>query len=852
MRKTLTLGEPKMRIPTPFSITSSILLTTGLASAQWAQLADETDSRLVLDPAFEYLNLEKDVDWGDFDKDGDVDIVVAMKFVGSVEGGWPNLLLMNENGVLVDRTAEYGTASDIPGDTGFMENTNDRDIRPIDFDGDGWIDLITTTTMSDGIDWTLGQPRAYRNLGNDASGNWLGFIHERDRIPRIYAMSGAGSNGRYCDVAVGDFNGDGYPDLFFTDYDTPETAGGDVCIYLNGDGDTNDPRECQDSPFESSNDDHDSKLIMNWGDDGPGPGYFYDSLNTIMTASELSTDFGNTAEAADMNGDGKIDVVHVNTLGVNIVEVLWNEGPEPGDDFGLETIYTGAPYFHSAGDLDGDADLDLVIVDDSQDRYAINTGNGSDGRANFTTYVIGDSLSEFGNTSKLFDLDNDGDLDVFIADVDADLPSFCPSTGRRAHMYENTGDIDELFVEDSYPIPTNQLAASFDVAPVDINGDGWIDLFHCKCSGFIVWMNQPPIRVDFSYPSGAPPATTDPGSATTFQIDLTPVGGTVDSGTAKLSTRLDGGSFVTTDLVYIGGTTWEATLPAMDCGSQVEFYVSADISGNRFTDPPSAPGSLYTAQPISGTEVTLQTFESSDGGFTASADASTTAGYWEIADPNGTISSGLQIAPDEDATSDGTLCWVTQNGSPGGSAGTADIDGGPVTLTSGIIDLTDSDAVISMAVWMKCDDAVLNPADADSMTIQVSNNGIDWTTVVTVTADIDNDGDIDASDAAWSTRSFVVSEHVAPTGAVQVRFQVSDNPNNSVTEAGVDDFSIEVLICEDDGCVGDIDGNGTVGGADLATLLGYWGTSDPAIDLNGDGLVDGADLAIILGVWGDC
>ncbi len=52
-------------------------------------------------------------------------------------------------------------------------------------------------------------------------------------------------------------------------------------------------------------------------------------------------------------------------------------------------------------------------------------------------------------------------------------------------------------------------------------------------------------------------------------------------------------------------------------------------------------------------------------------------------------------------------------------------------------------------------------------------------------------------------------------------------------------------------CLGDLDANGLVNGADLAILLSSWGGSGVA-DLNGDGLVDGADLAILLSAWGLC
>ena len=48
----------------------------------------------------------------------------------------------------------------------------------------------------------------------------------------------------------------------------------------------------------------------------------------------------------------------------------------------------------------------------------------------------------------------------------------------------------------------------------------------------------------------------------------------------------------------------------------------------------------------------------------------------------------------------------------------------------------------------------------------------------------------------------------------------------------------------------DLDGNGTVDGADLGLLLGGFGTPDPGADLNDDGSVDGADLGLLLGAFG--
>ncbi len=53
-------------------------------------------------------------------------------------------------------------------------------------------------------------------------------------------------------------------------------------------------------------------------------------------------------------------------------------------------------------------------------------------------------------------------------------------------------------------------------------------------------------------------------------------------------------------------------------------------------------------------------------------------------------------------------------------------------------------------------------------------------------------------------------------------------------------------------CAGDLDGDGSVGGADLAIMLGSWGNAISPSDLNNDSKVDAADLAILLGGWGSC
>lgn len=52
-------------------------------------------------------------------------------------------------------------------------------------------------------------------------------------------------------------------------------------------------------------------------------------------------------------------------------------------------------------------------------------------------------------------------------------------------------------------------------------------------------------------------------------------------------------------------------------------------------------------------------------------------------------------------------------------------------------------------------------------------------------------------------------------------------------------------------CVGDLNGDGIVNGADLGKILSNWG--GPGLgDLDGDGIVNGADLGLVLSNWGPC
>ncbi len=825
------------------------------AHAQWVTYSNQTSTRLVAATALTINdNIEKDFAMADFDHDGDTDLIVMRKFPGSIQstctgcGFFRDLLLMNENGVLTDRTSLYGTAADAAGSQGMFDEVNDRDVEAFDVDNDGWVDLITATTMSDTINAMLGQPRVYRNLGNNASGVWQGFRFEDGRIPVLFAKNGSTANPRLCDLAVADFNGDGFVDLYYVDYDTPETSG-TICIDMNNDGDSTDAGECQQSPGETASLDYDNKLLYNWGNSGgPGPGYFYDTTTTKMTATQLAAAFGNMCMAGDFNSDGLQDVIRVSTLtGGQDVAILTNKtGPTgPGQTWTLKSVYGGlAPYGMNVADLNGDGKLDFVIADDGQDRYCLNTGNAADGQPNFSLNVISGSPSEFGNTISIGDLNRDGRNDVIVTDVDSDLGPFCPSSGRRTKIYKNTGTPTALLVEDTTILPTTDLSNLFDVAVFDINGDQWLDLVTGGCQGMKVWINQPPVALSFAFPSGNP-ATILAGQTADVPVTITSVIGSILPGSELLHYRISTTAWSTTPLISTGTTgSYLARLPATACGQQLNYYVSAasTSAGNPVVNAPaSAPVSFYSPSTITGTTVLVDdTFEGATTGWVASADAALTSGGWQVGDPIGSTVSGAPAEPaDDHTTAPGVKCWVTQLSTAGQTAGAHDVDGGAAYLTSPSFTNGGGDVTISYWRWYFCS----STTQLDPFESQISVDGGAWTTLERV----------NANTTAWQQFSANLSTIANPSGQTfRLRWMISDLLTASTLEAGVDDLKITRNDCVvSNPCPADVNGDQVVNGTDLAVVLSGWGSAGSS-DINGDGVTDGTDLATILGGWGNC
>jgi carboxypeptidase T len=184
-----------------------------------------------------------------------------------------------------------------------------------------------------------------------------------------------------------------------------------------------------------------------------------------------------------------------------------------------------------------------------------------------------------------------------------------------------------------------------------------------------------------------------------------------------------------------------------------------------------------TAGPL--VSVATDTFEAASG-WTVGSPLDTGSGAWVRVNPNGTALSLLAGGttpwqPEDDHTPGGTQCWVTGNGSAGGSVGGADLDG-ITTLTSPAYDLGQVlVAEVRAWIWYANDD------EDDPFRIEASNDdGATWVLLEQVLG----------WKNSWTRHSWRLDDFLLPTSRTRIRFRASDSPNNSTTEAAIDDFEI--------------------------------------------------------------
>ncbi|MDD4351570.1 MAG: FG-GAP-like repeat-containing protein [Candidatus Gracilibacteria bacterium] len=354
--------------------------------------SDETES---FDVAGSPYGITYQATFADIDNDGDQDLYIANmlplaveKYLDldedEVEEGRANILYINNgDGTFTDKTAEYFNPS--------PEILNSSSAAFADYDNDGDLDLIVTNTTEyyndegEGTQYTLPGPNMlYTNNYPSAS------------------FSKAASLTGYAGIADG---GDG--PATWVDYDLD----GDVDLFIaNKCNDLNDNDICEES-----------EARYNTFFENTGNGF----VEKAGTLGILNTNGGNfAANWGDFNNDGYLDLfITSSDLGIN--RLYQNNGAGTFTDVtsqkGLPTSDITAYGQNSTFvDYDNDGDLDILVsnIDTDHANYLYeNQGAAANyvfAEASMSKGLI-DSPSSNSQAHAWADYDNDGDLDLFIA-----------------------------------------------------------------------------------------------------------------------------------------------------------------------------------------------------------------------------------------------------------------------------------------------------------------------------------------------------------------------------------------------------------------------------------------------------
>ncbi len=201
-----------------------------------------------------------------------------------------------------------------------------------------------------------------------------------------------------------------------------------------------------------------------------GAGNLTDQGSYSFQSSDVESD---NVSFKDLDGDLDIDFV---LTGNNQTQIFFNNGaasftPSSQIDNG-----------QSAGDLelvdlDGDGDSDVVmsglfqsgIYERFDNAVYINDGSGS-----FSKNELNNLLGVNNAANTLADIDNDGDLDLFITGSSNNSNSGSNFVDNQAILYLNDGN--GAFTEDSRQTFTPVSSRAQSIVFADFNEDGWMDL----------------------------------------------------------------------------------------------------------------------------------------------------------------------------------------------------------------------------------------------------------------------------------------------------------------------------------------------------------------------------------------
>jgi hypothetical protein len=340
----------------------------------------------------------------------------------------------------------------------FIIETNGAGVAFLDYDNDGWLDalVLSGTRLEEGerrdVAWPAAKAPSNRLYRNDGRG----------RFADVTGKAGLLRTGWASAVCAGDYDNDGWLDLFLTSF-------GKNALYRNrGDG------RFQDVTAEAGL----AARDVRWGSGCTFVDYDRDGRLDLFVANYLAFDLASAPEPGKgPNCTWKGIPVNCGPKGLPFdTNLLFrNRGDgrfeDVSDASGVARVTGRYPMTAMAADLDGDGWLDVYVACDST--AAILYRNNRDGTFTDVAVPSGMGYGEFGAAQAgmglaLGDYDGDGRLDVLKTHFADDIPALYRGLGRG--LFEDAATAAGLGALNRY--------VEWGAGMPDLDNDGWPDVVY--------------------------------------------------------------------------------------------------------------------------------------------------------------------------------------------------------------------------------------------------------------------------------------------------------------------------------------------------------------------------------------
>ena len=552
-------GKPDLIVANFSDNTVSVLLNTTTPGATMPSFTAQQTFATGMGPI--------SVTAADVNGDGKPDLIVANYFINTVS-------------VLLNTTAPGATMPSFTAQQTFATGNSPRSVTAADVNGDGKPDLIVANFMSHTVSVLLNTTAPGANSPSFAT----------QQTFATGTLSYA--------VAAADVNGDGKPDLIVANTNdntvsvllnttapgatTPSFAAQQ--IFATGSG----PRSV--TAADVNGDGKPDLIVANYGGNTVSV-----LLNT--TASPTATlnfatqqvfgteTYPNSVAAADLNGDGKLDLIVANQNATGGVSVLLNTSA-PGattPSFATQQAFASGRYLYNAvaADVNGDGKPDLIMSNPADSTITVLLNTTAPGATTLSFAAPQTFAVPYPAGVTVADVNGDGKPDLIVVD-DAGYPS-----GDNVSVLLNTTapGATTLSFATAQAFPTGGYPHY--VAVADVNGDGKLDL---------IVANEGDANVSVLLNTTATGATTPSFAAQqTFASGTFPYSVTVadinGDGKPDLIVANNGDNYVS---VLLNTTAPGAATPSfaaqqtVGTGSNPDFATVADVDGDGKPDIISA------------------------------------------------------------------------------------------------------------------------------------------------------------------------------------------------------------------------------------------------------------------------